>query len=297
MARALPLPRPVLGRLDALAAALMRPEGVPETDFARPPGEPGLFAPDSVTWRVFANPVTLLIGGVAAVLIQLAHPAVREGVWTHGRFRADPVGRIRRTGHAAMIDVYAPRSVALPAIARVVRRHEAIRGRTPDGRPFHAADPALLAWVHATAVHGFAGAYDRHGAALGEAGISRAFAEAVPLGRLHGVPDPPADLDAWRALLARTEPSLEPSPVLDEFLAIMRAAPLLPRPMRPLQAPVLRAAAGLVPEAPRARLGLDRHAPRSGDLALLRALGALAERVRLPSHPATRAALRLDARH
>jgi uncharacterized protein (DUF2236 family) len=285
----------VLGRLDALAAALMRPEGVPAPDLTRPEGEPGLFALDSVTWRVFRNPVSLLVGGVAAVLLELAHPAVREGVWRHGRFREDPLGRIRRTGHAAMLTVYAPRSVALPAIARVVRRHEGIAGRTPDGRPFRASDPELLGWVHATAVHGFAAAYDRHVRALGEPGLSDAFAESAPVGRLHGVRDPPTDLAGWHALLKRTAPDLEPSPILEEFLGTMRTAPLLPGPLRALQPPAMRAAAGLVPEALRGPLGLAGHRPSQADAALLRMAAGLAERVRLPSHPASQAVIRLRA--
>jgi uncharacterized protein (DUF2236 family) len=32
---------------------------------------------------VFKNPVTLFIGGVGAVLLELAEPRVRDGVWGH----------------------------------------------------------------------------------------------------------------------------------------------------------------------------------------------------------------------
>ena len=47
---------------------------------------------------VFKNPVTMFIGGVAAVILELAEPRVRTGVWEHSRFSRDPVGRLRRTG-------------------------------------------------------------------------------------------------------------------------------------------------------------------------------------------------------
>lgn len=74
--------RPILERrLDRLAEALLRPAGAPEIDFALPRGEPALTAPDSISWRIFKNPVALFIGGVAAVILELAEPAVRTGVW------------------------------------------------------------------------------------------------------------------------------------------------------------------------------------------------------------------------
>ena len=282
----------VVRRLDAAAAAILNPDDAPMPDLSRPPGEPGLFAPDSVAWRVFRNPVSLLAGGVAAVLLELAHPRVRAGVWTHSRFRHDPVGRIRRTGRAAMLTVYAPRSVALPAIARTVRRHEGVRGATPEGVPYDASDPDLLAWVHATATFGFTTAFDRYVAPLGGAGLSRAFAEARPAARLHGADGAPADAAAWRATLERTLPELGPSPILDEFLAIMRTAPLLPRALRPLQRLAIRGAVELLPGPVRDRLALGGGL-RPGERAVLRALGAAAERVSLPSHPAAQAAARL----
>jgi uncharacterized protein (DUF2236 family) len=38
---------------------------------------------DSISWRVFKNPLSLVIGGVAAVIMELAEPRVRTGVWEH----------------------------------------------------------------------------------------------------------------------------------------------------------------------------------------------------------------------
>src|SRR5215469_8861855 len=96
--------------------------------FVEPASEPALVPPDSVSWQIFKNPVTLFIGGVAAVILELAEPAVRTGVWEHTDFRRDPMRRLERTGLAAMITVYAARSVAEPMIARVVRMHDRVEG-------------------------------------------------------------------------------------------------------------------------------------------------------------------------
>ena len=66
-------------------------------------------SPDSVSWRVFKNPISLFIGGVAAVIMELAGPRVRTGVWEHTTFRVDPIRRLRRTGLAAMVTIYGAR--------------------------------------------------------------------------------------------------------------------------------------------------------------------------------------------
>jgi uncharacterized protein (DUF2236 family) len=82
------------------------PGGVPRINYLEPPGDPGIFGPASVTWRVLSNPASVFIGGITAVLLELAEPRVRSGVWDHTNFRTDPVGRMRRTGLAAMVITY-----------------------------------------------------------------------------------------------------------------------------------------------------------------------------------------------
>jgi uncharacterized protein (DUF2236 family) len=59
-------------------------------DFTRPAREPALVPADSVSWQIFKNPLALFVGGVAAVILELADPAVRTGVWEHTDFRRDP---------------------------------------------------------------------------------------------------------------------------------------------------------------------------------------------------------------
>ena len=82
----------------------------PSFDFLTPPGEAALCAPDSISWRVFKNPVALAVGGVAAVLLEFADPRVRDGVWQNSSFPTDPLLRMQRTGRAAMATVYGARS-------------------------------------------------------------------------------------------------------------------------------------------------------------------------------------------
>jgi ER-bound oxygenase mpaB/B'/Rubber oxygenase, catalytic domain len=110
-------------------------------------------------WRVFKDPLALFVGGVTAVIMELAEPRVRAGVWEHTTFRSDPLRRLRRTGLAAMVTVYGAHSVAEPMIARVRRVHDMVAGTTLSGEPYRANDPELLNWVYATAAYGFVQAY------------------------------------------------------------------------------------------------------------------------------------------
>jgi uncharacterized protein (DUF2236 family) len=262
--------------------------------FVEPAGERALVPPDSVSWRIFKNPVTLFIGGVAAVILELAEPAVRTGVWEHTDFRRDPMRRLERTGLAAMVTVYAARSVAEPMIANVVRMHDKVEGVTPAGEPYRANDPKLLRWVQATAAYGFIEAYHRYGRTLRPAEIDRAYTEGAPAAALYGAHDSPRSDAGRQALFDSMRDRLEPSPILFEFLEIMRAAPIAPWPLQPVQWLLIRAAVELTPGWVRERLGLDdRFGLRPWHRPLVRLLGALADRVVLPFSPAVQSCRRL----
>ena len=111
------LPWPLQSSLEAMARVLLEPGDRSQIDFSRPVGEAALLSPESVSWRVFKNPLSLFIGGVTAVIMELAETRVRAGVWEHTTFRLDPIRRLRRTGLAAMVTIYGARSTAEPMIA------------------------------------------------------------------------------------------------------------------------------------------------------------------------------------
>ncbi len=287
----------VLPFLDAAVRDLIRAPDTPAVDFGQPAGEPALAAADSVSWRVFKNPVALFVGGVAAVILELAEPAVRTGVWEHTSFRHDPGRRLRRTGLAAMVTVYGARSVAEPMIAGVVRRHGKVTGTTPAGEGYQANDVRLLTWVQATASWGFAEAYGRYVRTLDDAALDRFYAEAAPAACLYGAVGMPRSKAGVDALFDTMRPRLEPSPVVLEFLDIMRTGPVFPVPLRPLQRMLVHAAVDMTPGWVRERLGLDAGQGLSGwQRWLVQRAGALADRVILPSSPAVQACRRLGLR-
>jgi uncharacterized protein (DUF2236 family) len=291
----LPLLPPLQRRIDAASRDFLQPADERGHDFRQPHGEQALVPPQSLSWRVFKNPVALFIGGVAAVILELAEPGVRSGVWEHSGFRSDPVKRLRRTGLAAMVTVYGARSVAERMIAGVVRMHDKVVGETPTGERYRANDVALLDWVQATAGFGFANAYGRYVRHLGPAELDQLYAEAAPAARLYGALGAPTSQAEWDALLEGMRSRLEPHPIVGEFLDIMRDAAAFPAPLRPVQRMLVRAAVDIVPPWVRERLGLDaRHGLRGWERPLVRQLGRLSDRLMLPSSPAVQSCVRLD---
>jgi uncharacterized protein (DUF2236 family) len=280
--------------LNALRDLMQPPAGM-AFDFSQPTGEPALAPHDGISWRLFANPVSLFIGGVAAVLLELAEPSVRSGVWDHSGFRRDPALRLRRTGFAAMMTVYGPRTAAEALIARVVRMHGHVSGTTPGGLPYHANDPRLLDWVQATASYGFTQAYHHYVRPLSAVEKDAAFAEAGPAARLYGAAGAPDSWQAWDALLAATAPGLEGSAILADFMRIMGEAAILPAPLRPLQRLLVRAAVEISPEPVRSLPQLRGRGLRAGEATLVRALARAAALLPLGDAPPAQAARRLRA--
>lgn len=280
-------------RFAQAAKALLEVPGGPRVDFRSPPGEPALVAPESVSWRVFKNPVTLFVGGVTAVILELAEPRVRTGVWAHSRFRDDPLGRLKRTGLAAMVTVYGARSTAEAMIAGVGRQHARVAGVTPDGTPYRADQVELLDWVQATASFGFLNAYHVLAAPLSPEDRDRFYAEAAPAARLYGAVGAPESEAAWEGRCAAMLPRLERSDIVLAFLGLMRGVRAL-GPLSPLQRPLIRAAVDLVPRPVRAVLGLgDAWRPRPLELAAIRAAARLADRTPIPGAPPYEASIRL----
>lgn len=262
-------------------------------DFTQPLGEPGLVPADSISWRIFKNPVSLFIGGVSAVILELAEPSVRSGVWDHSSFRTDAVMRLRRTGAAAMMTVYGPRTAAEAMIARVVRRHSTVQGTTPDGTRYHANDERLLDWVQATASYGFIEAYSRFVEPLTQEERSHAFAEGSTASRLYGAMGAPKSVQEWEALLRKTRPLLERSEIVLEFLDIMRHAPITAAPFRPFQRLLIQAAVDLVPSDIRALLHIERFTLSQPQRMAVRLMARVAQKLPLSNSPPARASIRM----
>jgi len=286
------LPWPLRSGLEAATRALFDLGDQSCADFLRPLGEAALVSPDSVSWRVFKNPLSLFIGGIAAVIMELAEPRVRTGVWEHTTFRIDPIRRLRRTGLAAMVTIYGARGMAEAMIARVRRMHDRVAGSTPAGKAYRATDPELLNWVQGTAAYGFLQAYHAYVRPLSDLERDRYYAEGTLAASLYGA----SAATSEAALEMRFEAmanQLERSDILFEFLAIMRSAPILPLPLRPVQPLLIRAAIDLTPYWLRRIVGLTDHGLDAWEAGVVRQIGALADRIVLETNPAVQACRRM----
>jgi uncharacterized protein (DUF2236 family) len=286
------LPSPLQSVLEAATRSLFDLREQPSADFSRPVGEAALVPADSISWRVFKNPLSLFIGGVAAVIMELAEPRVRTGVWEHTTFRADPVRRLRRTGVAAMITVYGARSKAEAMIAHVRRIHDRVAGLTPAGKTYHASDPELLNWVQATAAYGFLQAYHQYVGALSDLERDRYYAEGTQAASLYGAHAPTSESAVGMRFEAMAD-RLERSEILFEFLEIMRSAPVLPLPLRPLQSLLTRAAIDLTPHWARAIVGLTGQGLNELEAEIVQKIGGFADRLILEANPAVQACRRM----
>lgn len=131
-------------------------------DYDNPRGDPGLFGPDAICWRIHSDFPAMLCGGISALMLQMLHPLALAGVWDHSNFRDDMLGRLRRTSQFVAATTFAPKAEAERLIERVRTIHSSVNGRTPDGITYSAEDPKLLTWVHVCEVYSFMQAYLRY---------------------------------------------------------------------------------------------------------------------------------------
>jgi len=249
------------------------------------PGDPGLFGPGSVTWRVMCDPSTF-VGGVRALLVQAAHPEVAAGVGDHSSYRADPLGRLSRTASYVTATAYGSLPEVDGAVGMVRRLHGPVSGTSHRGRAYSAADPAMAAWVHNALVDSFLVAHRTYGPGpMTDQDADAYVAEQVRLGQRMGadpLPDTAAALTRWLV----DHPSLGPSPAGADAVRFL-AGPPLDSPVRLAYRIIHDAAAATVPTPVLDVLGIRRKpgAVLKGRL-LVRAL-----RAALGASPAWAAAL------
>lgn len=229
-----------------------------------------LYGPDTYSWRTFRE-WPFLLGGMRALLMQLAEPKVAAGVADHSDFQADTFSRLHRT-MAAMweIGVGTPEQ-ARRALERIRRVHDRVHGLTPAGEPYDAHDPELLLWVFATLVDTVLVFEERYLDELSPAGRERYYRESLALARAFAIPEGllPADLAGFRAYVEDRVATLEVS------LQARRLAHWVLHPQVPfvpdfLYGPFRIVTADLLPERLRRSFGLPWGRPQRAVVALLR---------------------------
>ena len=229
----------------------------------QPTPDPGLHGPDSVTWRVHADP-SMPLAGLRALLLQALHPLAMAGVAQHSDFRQDTWGRMVRTADYVGVTTYGTTEQARRAGARVRAIHGRLGGIEPEsGTPYRVSDPALLRWVHCVEVESFLSTAVRCGARLSEAERDRYYAEQVAAAELVGL-DPatvPASVGQMDAYFREVQPQLRATESAREAVRFLLWPPMpalvqLGTPARPAWAALVTAAFAMLPAWSRRLYGL-----------------------------------------
>jgi uncharacterized protein (DUF2236 family) len=178
-----------------------------------PPGDPGLAGgPGSLSWEINGDLASVSAAGMAAIIMEVLHPSVMAGVYTQSTYATEPLRRARNTLGYVLRTTFGNTEAATGVINHVKHVHGFIKGTRPDGVPYEALDPELIAWVHTCIPWAIMEAFHRYNRPLGTAERDQYLREQAPIGRMGGaewVPESMAELDGYvermRPLLAMNE--------------------------------------------------------------------------------------------
>ena len=223
----------------------------------------GLFGPDSVAWRLHADP-SMLVGAMRALLVQALEPRAMAGVVQHSDYKADPWGRLNRTVRFVLDTTYGDTPRGEAACAAVRRIHDHVHGVDPvTGRAYSAHDPDLLLWIHAVEVHSAVFAYRSYAGRLSDEDADRYVDEMVCVAALLGLPSAmaPRSLGELREYLRGVD-GLQLTPGARESMRLIMAPPM-PLPLRPLWVLPASADVASLPRFARRMYGLPWFEPAS----------------------------------
>ncbi|WP_373693902.1 oxygenase MpaB family protein [Parafrankia sp. BMG5.11] len=225
-----------------------------------PISEHALFERDSPIRMVHSGVVSMLVGGIRSLLLQMLHPHALQGVLDHSDFRADMHGRLRRTARFIAVTTFAHRDDAMAAIGRVNRIHERVSGTLPTGEAYSATAPRTLAWVHVAEATSFLEAYLAYvHPAMPHGEQDEYFRQFAVVARALGADPVPKSRAEAEALIAELRSDLAASDASREVARLVLS-------QRPKGAPVAvqrtlgTAAVDLLPSYARTMLALPRPA-------------------------------------
>ncbi len=267
----------VRGRLgQALFQRVAGPDGPRQRHRIHGTEGPRWFAADSAIARVHGD-ASMFVGGLRAVMLQTLHPVAMQAVAEHSGYRGDMWGRLARTSTYLAVTTFGTVAHAEQAVNAVATIHTRITGTTPEGVPYAASDPHLLAWVHAAEVDSFLLAHQTYGARpLDPAGCDEYVAQAGEVARRLGVVDPPQTQAELAAVMESFRPELRATPAAVDAVEFLVRQPPLPLAARPAYGVLVAAGIGLMPRWTREPLQLPSYP--LAERTVVRAMGSAATR-------------------
>ncbi|GAA1456697.1 oxygenase MpaB family protein [Williamsia maris] len=139
--------------------------------------------PDSVTWRFFGGWRGMLMG-LWSGSMQNMHPKLGAAVWEHSDFFDERWERLMRSLYPIIGVVF---DQTTDTGAEVRDYHRTIKGDMPDGGRYHALDPDVFYWAHATFWYGNIRCAEIFGPPISEADKRDLFAESRTWYAAYGV--------------------------------------------------------------------------------------------------------------
>jgi uncharacterized protein (DUF2236 family) len=194
--------------------------------FAEPAGDPGLIGPGSVSWELHTDVSAVAIAGTAAIAMELLHPSVMAGVGQQSNYREDPFRRARTTFGWVITNTFGSTRAAERMIERVKRMHERVNGTRPDGVPYRALEPELIAWVHSSIPYAVMTAYERFNRPLSVEEKDRYLDEQSVIALMSGAEEVPTTLADLEAFIEEMRPKLAYTDMLGEFFDFLVEGPI-----------------------------------------------------------------------
>jgi uncharacterized protein (DUF2236 family) len=192
------------------------------------PGDPGLCGgPDSISWEINGDIGILGAAGPAAIVMEVLHPSVMAGVSSQSTFRTQPLRRAKNTLGYVLRTTFGSTPAATRVIEQVRRVHARVEGTRPDGVPYRALDPKLIAWVHTCIPWAVMTAYDRYRRPLTPAEKDRYLAEQAPVGLLGGADEVPTSVAELEDFVASIRPELAVNEQTREFIRFLAEGPIV----------------------------------------------------------------------
>ena len=196
---------------DAIGKGLQNMTGASSSleEFKQPIGDPGLFGPQSVVWKVHANFSAMMVGGLSSLMIQALHPRALAAVWDHSNFRQQLKARLGRTALFVAATTYGSVDLATRHILRVNAIHAKIRGIDLKGQAYCANEPHLLRWVHLVETISFLNAYQHLSLQpLPSSECDRYVVEMNKVGEMLGATNLPVTFSDAKHAMSQYEPEL-----------------------------------------------------------------------------------------
>ena len=193
------------------------------------------FPKGSVIRTVNIEPA-IMFGAGRALLLQLAHPAVAQGVQDHSEFKKNPFKRLQGTVEATYAVVFGSAELAQGVGRRIQRIHDYV-----TGPGYSANDPSNLLWVHATLADTALRCYEELVHPLAPEVAETYYQEMTRVAEVFGVgrEHQPSTLADFRRYMDATVAAMEVTPVGRDLAAFI-LDPQLPLRLDVPFAPLLR---------------------------------------------------------